>query len=72
MSKWIAKINEDDSFYGDEILLGIEGGEAGFEVVMSNEEDSDVVPGMTREEARSNLEEVFGFYETFSWLDTDD
>ena len=35
MTKWIAKINENDEFFGEEILLGIEGGETGFEVVIA-------------------------------------
>ncbi len=59
MQKWIAKINENDDIFGDEILMGIQGGEAGFEVVLSNEEDSDVLPGYTEEEARENLEDYF-------------
>ncbi len=68
MQKWIAKINENDDIFGDEILMGIQGGEAGFEVVLSNEEDSDVLPGYTEEEARENLEDYYGYYDTFSWL----
>ncbi|MDD6024612.1 MAG: hypothetical protein PUC06_10325 [Oscillospiraceae bacterium] len=70
--KWIAKINEGDSSFGDEIYLAIVGGESGFEIVMSNEDDSDVMPGMTREEARENLEDCFGYYDTFVWLDEED
>lgn len=70
--KWIAKINEYDESYGDEILLGISGGEAGFEIVMSNDEDSDVFPGDTYEEAKENLEDYYGYYDTFQWLTNED
>ncbi len=70
--KWIAKINEYDDSYGEEIFLGISGGEAGFEVTMSNGDDSDVFPGDTFEEARENLEDIYGYYDTFRWLDNDD
>ena len=42
MTKWIAKINENDELFGEEILLGVEGGETGFEIVLSNGDDSDV------------------------------
>lgn len=70
--KWIARINEYDESYGDEILLGIAGGEAGFEIVMSNDEDSDVFPGDTYEEAKENLEDYYGYYDTFQWLTNED
>lgn len=70
--KWIAKINEYDDSFGDEILLGIAGGETGFEVIMSNDEDSDVFPGDTFEEAKENLEDYYGCYDTFAWLESDD
>ncbi len=72
MRKWIAKINENDESYGDEILLGIQGGAAGFEIVLSNEDDSDVLPGITEEEARENLEDYYGYYDTFVWLDAEE
>lgn len=72
MARWIAKINEDDEFFGEEILLGIAGGEAGFEVILSTEEDSGVMPGMTEEEARENLEDYYGYYDTFAWLKKDE
>ena len=72
MAKWIAKINEYDDSYGEEIYLSIVGGEAGFEVIMSNEEDSGVLPGMTREEAKENLEDCFGYYDTFAWLEEEE
>lgn len=73
MRKWIAKINENDDSYGDEILIGVAGGETGFEIVLSNEDDSGVMPGMTEEEARENLEDYYGYYDTFVWLeDTED
>lgn len=70
--KWIAKINEYDESFGEEILLGIAGGEAGFEIVMSNDEDSDVFPGDTYEEAKENLEDYYGYYDTFQWLGSED
>lgn len=70
--KWIAKINEYDESFGEEILLGIAGGETGFEIVMSNDEDSDVFPGDTYEEAKENLEDYYGYYDTFQWLDAED
>ena len=57
MTKWIAKINENDELFGEEILLGVEGGETGFEIVLSNGDDSDVMPGMSVEEAKENLED---------------
>ena len=72
MAKWIAKIRENDDFYGEEIRLGIAGGEDGFDIIMSNDEDSGVMPGMTVEEARENLEDYFGYYDTFSWLDAEE
>jgi hypothetical protein len=73
MRRWIAKINENDDSYGDEILIGVAGGETGFEIVLSNEDDSGVMPGMTEEEARENLEDYYGYYDTFVWLeDTED
>ncbi len=68
MTKWIAKINENDDAFGDEILMGIAGGETGFEVILSNEDDSGVMPGYTEQEARENLEDYYGYYDTFSWL----
>ena len=70
--KWIAKIREYDNSFGDEILLAIAGGEAGFEVVMSSGDDADVFPGDTYEEARENLEDCYGHYDTFRWLDGND
>jgi hypothetical protein len=73
MRRWIAKINENDDSYGDEILIGVAGGETGFEIVLSNEDDSGVMPGMTEQEARENLEDYYGYYDTFVWLeDTED
>lgn len=70
--RWIAKINEYDDSFGEEILMAICGGEAGFEVIMSNGDDSDVFPGDTFEEAKENLEDYYGYYDTFQWLDTED
>ena len=72
MAKWIAKVHENDDFYGEEIRLGIAGGEDGFDIIMSNDEDSGVMPGMTVEEARENLEDYFGYYDTFRWLDAEE
>lgn len=72
MTKWIAKINENDDFYGDEIRLGVVGGEDGFDIIMSNGDESDVIPGMTPEEARENLEDYFSCYETFAWLEPEE
>jgi hypothetical protein len=73
MRRWLAKINENDDSYGDEILIGVAGGETGFEIILSNEDDSGVMPGMTEEEARENLEDYYGYYDTFVWLeDTED
>lgn len=71
MTKWIAKINENDEMFGDEILLGIAGGLEGFDVIMSNGDDSDVMPGMTVEEARENLEDYYSCFDTFAWLEQD-
>ena len=68
VTRWIAKINENDSFLGEEILLGVAGGESGFEVILSNEDDSDVIPAYTVEEAIENLEDYYGGYDTFAWL----
>ena len=70
--KWIAKFNEYDESFGDEVLVGIAGGETGFEIILSNDEESDVMPGDTYEEARENLEDFYGYYDTFVWLDEDD
>lgn len=70
--KWIAKINEYDDSFGEEILMGIAGGETGFEIIMSSGEDSDVLPGMTYEEAKENLEDYYGYYDTFQWLSEDE
>ena len=70
--KWIAKINEYDDSFGEEILLGVDGGELGFEVVLSNDEESGVMPGMTYDEAVENLEDYFGYYDTFQWLGEDE
>lgn len=70
--KWIAKINEYDNAYGEEILLGVDGGELGFEVVLSNDEESGVMPGMTYDEAVENLEDYFGYYDTFQWISEDE
>lgn len=72
MAKWIAKINENDDMFGDEILMAIAGGETGFEVILSNEDDSGVLPGYTEEEARENLEDYYGYYDTFAWLDAEE
>lgn len=68
MAKWIAKINENDDSFGDEIFMAIAGGETGFEIILSNEDDSGVMPGYTEEEARENLEDYYGCYDTFQWL----
>jgi hypothetical protein len=65
----MAKINENDDSFGDEILIGVAGGETGFEIILSNEDDSGVMPGMTEEEARENLEDYYGYYDTFVWLE---
>ncbi len=72
MAKWIAKINENDDSFGDEIFMAIAGGEAGFEVILSNEDDSGVMPGYTEEEARENLEDYYGYYDTFQWLEPEE
>ena len=72
MTKWIAKINENDELFGEEILLGVEGGETGFEIVLSNGDDSDVMPGMSVEEAKENLEDYFSCFDTFTWLGGDE
>lgn len=70
--KWIAKFNEYDESFGDEVLVGIAGGETGFEIILSNDEESDVMPGDTYEEARENLEDFYGYYDTFAWLEDED
>lgn len=70
--KWIAKFNEYDESFGDEVLVGIAGGETGFEIILSNDEESDVMPGDTYEEARENLEDFYGYYDTFVWLEDED
>ncbi len=72
MTKWIAKINENDELFGEEILLGVEGGETGFEIVLSNGDDSDVMPGMSVAEAKENLEDYFSCFDTFTWLEGDE
>ena len=72
MTKWVAKINEEDSDFGEEILLGISGGEYGFEVVLSNEDDSGVLPEASIEEAMESLEDYYGGYDTFVWLQDDE
>lgn len=52
--------------------MGITGGETGFEIILSNDDDSGVMPGYTEEEARENLEDYYGYYDTFSWLDAEE
>jgi len=66
--KWIAKINENDDFFGDEILMGVAGGEYGFEVVLSNGDDSGVLPAATVEDAMEAMEDYYGCYDTFSYV----
>ncbi len=72
MTKWIAKFNEEDSAFGEEILLGIAGGEYGFEVILSNEDDSGVLPAYTEEDAVEAMEDYYGCYDTFAWLPRDE
>ena len=68
MTKWLAKINEYDDPFGDEILMGVAGGEYGFEVILSTEEDSGILPSYTEEEAIESLEDYYSCYSTFAWL----
>ena len=69
MTKWVAKFNENDDLFGEEVLCAIAGSEYGYEVILSNGDDSDVFPGVTEDETRENLEDAYGYYETFAWLD---
>ena len=69
MEKWVAKFNENDDPFGEEIYIGIAGGEYGYDAFLSNDEDSDVFPGVTPDETRENIEDAYGYFETFVWLD---
>lgn len=69
MEKWVAKINENDDYFGEEIFLGVAGGEYGFEIILSTEEDSGLLPEDSVEGAIESLGDYFGCYDTFQWLD---
>ena len=71
MTKWLAKFHENDEYFGEEIFLGITGGEYGFEVILSNEDDSGLLPEDSVEGAREALEDYYGCYDTFQWLPED-
>lgn len=72
MRRWIAKYNENDEPWGEEIRLSIEGTEFGFVGMAENGEELDLIPADTEEEAREDLEYFFGGYDTFEWLDKED
>lgn len=68
MTKWVARIKENDDYFGEEIYLGVAGGEYGFEVILSNEDDSGLLPEDSVEGAMESLRDTFGHYDTFYWL----
>ena len=72
MTRWVAKFNENDDYFGDEILLGVTGGEYGFEIILSNEDDSGLLPEESVEEAIDSLGDYYGCYDTFEWLSEED
>lgn len=72
MRHWVAKYNEDDDPFGEEIRLSIEGTEFGFVGMAENGEELDLIPADTVDEAREELEYCFGGFDTFEWLDGED
>lgn len=68
MIRWVAKYCEEDLEYLDEIKIGYEGSEYGFEIITSNNDDAGIEPAETEDEAISIIEENFGIYDTFQWL----
>ena len=72
MRHWIAKYNENDDHFGEEIRLSIEGTEFGFVGVAENGEELDLIPTDTEEEAREELEYSFAGFDTFEWLEKED
>ena len=68
MTRWIAKINENDDFFGEEIYIGVASGEYGFEIILSTEEDSGLLPEDSVDGAVESLCDYFGSYDTFQML----
>ena len=68
-TKWVAVYQEDDSPFGEEIRISIEGVEAGFVAMPENGDDLCLFPSETEEEAREELAYTFSGYDTFRWLD---
>jgi hypothetical protein len=69
MSKYLAKYRENDSAYGEEIFLAIEGTEYGFIAVPDNGDELDLMPAATVEEAEEEMEYYFADFDTFERLD---
>ncbi len=69
MSKYVAKYRENDSNFGAEIFLSIEGTDYGFVAVPDNGDELELYPSYTVEEAIEDMAEFFSDYDTFELLD---
>ncbi len=69
MSKYVAKYRENDSPYGEEVFISIEGTEYGFLATPDNGDEFDLYPAETVEEAAEDMEYYFSGYDTFEYID---
>ncbi len=69
MSKYVAKYRENDSQFGEEVFLSIEGTDYGFVAVPDNGDELDLYPAYTVEEAIEDMEYFFSDFDTFEMLD---
>lgn len=69
MSKYVAKYRENDSLFGEEVFLSIEGTDYGFVAVPDNGDELDICPAYTVEDAIADMEDFFADFDTFELLD---
>ncbi len=69
MSKYVAKYRENDSPYGEEVFVSIEGTELGFIAMPDNGDELSLYPAQTVEEAIEDMEYFFSDYDTFEYID---
>lgn len=68
--KWIASIHANDEPDAPVLRLGYEGTSDGFLIVDDDGGYPTDEPGYTVEDVRAIIEELFGYYDTFQWLDS--
>ena len=68
--KWLATVRYNDDPDGYLIHLGMKGTREGFYAVDDSGESINAVLGFCEEDVRDIIEDEYGSYDTFQWLDS--